>query len=362
MSKLSERLEQLHLTMKTLQPNLSRIAIALYDPDSDLVSTYAYSSDIDNPLLWYNYPLQQCPSLQQIANSGKSRVIDDMNALAASPTVHTQTLLNAGYRSSFTLPIRQKNHLLGFVFFNSTVAGDFSRRLLPCLEISAYAISLLVTQEQSQLQTLQATMKTAVAVTHERDPETGEHLRRMTDYSRFVSNMLGPRLKLSDEYIAHLVLFSSLHDIGKISLPDSILLKPGRLTPAEFDIMKGHTSSGRKIIDNLIANHALENLDYIEMLREIVESHHENWDGSGYPHRLAGAAIPLSARIIAVCDAFDAIITERPYKPPMTTTQALDVIKTMRGTKLDPLCADLFLQYPEQVDEIRRKHQLSAPG
>lgn len=258
MTKLTDSLQQLHQSMKVLQPKLSRIAIALYDAETDLLSTYASSDDDDNPLLWYSYPLDKSASLKQLARTGKARVINDMNKLARNPTVHTRTLLDAGFRSSYTLPIRQDDNLLGYVFFNSTAVDDFSEYLLPHLEISAYAISLLITQEKSQLQTLKATMKTAIGVTHQRDPETGEHLRRMTAYTRFISTIIGPKLKLSDEFITHLILFSSLHDIGKISIPDHILLKPGRLTGDEFEIMKSHPSSGREIIDDLINNHALE--------------------------------------------------------------------------------------------------------
>lgn len=360
MSKLSENLLFLHQTMQALQPNLARIAVALYDQNSGLISTYASSIEDDNPLLWYSYPLENCPSLKQLADSGKSRIIDDMRQFSENQTVHSDRLLAANYRSSFTLPIRQNDQLLGFIFFNSTLIGDFSEHLIPQLEISAYAISLLVTQETSQIQTLKATLKTAVAVTHERDPETGEHLRRMTDYSRFACSILGPRLKLSDLYTNHLVLFSSLHDIGKISIRDDILLKPGRLTADEYEIMKGHTTSGLKIIDSLIENHALNHLDHIEMLRNIIGSHHENWDGTGYPDQIAGEDIPLEARILAVCDAFDAITTERPYKSQLDTPAALKIIEGMRGTKLDPMCADLFIQHPEQLDAIRQEHKING--
>ncbi|MEH6471757.1 MAG: HD domain-containing phosphohydrolase [Halopseudomonas sp.] len=360
MTKLSQRIRELHQAVRTLQPNLTRIAVALYDAESDLLSTYAYSSDIDSPLLRYSFSLQQSPSLQQMARSGQSRIINDMRKLTDSPKTHTRALLNAGYLSSFTLPIRIEDQLLGFIFFNSSQVDDFSHHLIPQLEIAAFAISLLVSQERSQMRTLQATMKTAVSVTHERDPETGEHLRRMADYSRFASKVLGPKLNFSDEFSSHLVLFSSLHDIGKISIPDHILLKPGKLMHDEFEIMKSHTTSGRKIIDDLINNHALDSLDHIEMLRNIVELHHENWDGSGYPHGLAGDQIPIAARIIAACDAFDAITTERPYKKPIPTDHALEIIQSMREKKLDPVCADIFLQHPEEVDAIRRQHLIDG--
>ena len=357
MTKLTRCLQDLHHSLKNLQPHLARISVALYDSDTDLVSTYANSSDFDNPLLHYSYPLSDSQSLKALAQSGSSRTIDDLNNLGDPLSEHNQALIDAGYRSSFTLPIRSDGLLLGFVFFNSTQVGEFGKFLVPQLEIAAFAISLMITQEQAQIRTLRATLESAINVTHERDPETGDHLKRITDYTRFISQIMGPQLSLSEEYINHLVLFSSLHDIGKISIPDQILLKPGKLMSDEFEVMKTHTLKGRRIIDNLIRNHALDNLDHIDMLRDIVELHHENWDGSGYPHGLEGEQIPLSARMIAACDAFDAITTERPYKTPIATEEALGLIRQMRGVKLDPECADVFLHHPDALNQIRQQHQ-----
>jgi len=358
MPSLSQHLRELHQSLRHQQPDLTRIAVALYDADTDMLSTYACSCDIDNPLLQYRFPLQQSRSLQQIADTGKSRVINDLRIYADNPTRHSQALLQAGYRSSFTVPIRMGKQLQGFIFFNAEQCNHFNEEQLVPLEIAALAISLLVSQQRAQILTLQAALKTAITVTHERNHETGEHLIRMTDYSRFACRILGPQLGLSDEYITHLIQFSSLHDIGKISTPDHVLLKPGKLTTEEFEVIKGHTSGGLKIIDDMIENHALSDLEHIQMLREIVELHHENWDGSGYPHGLKGEQIPLAARIVAACDAFDAITTERPYKDPIPTTQALQMITQMRGQKLDPLCADILLQHPDEINAIRRQHHL----
>tara|TARA_R110001583_G_scaffold722_2_gene6687 strand:- start:98 stop:1189 length:1092 start_codon:yes stop_codon:yes gene_type:complete len=358
MIKLSQRLRELHHVLRNLQPNLVRISVVLYNEATGMLHTHACSSDNDNPLLGYSYPFNKSASLQLLAKTGQSRVINDLRTLAASQAPHTEALLNAGCRSSFTLPIRIEEELLGFIFFNSIRVNDFSQHLIPQLEIAAFAIALLVSQQRSQMRALTAALKTTINVIHERDPETGEHLRRITDYSRFMTQVLGKKLQLSDEYSAHVILFSSLHDIGKISIPDSILLKPGKLLADEFEVMKTHPISGKKIIDNLIQNHSLDGLEYIDMLRDVVELHHENWDGSGYPHGLMGEDIPLSARMIAACDAFDAITSERPYKKPTPTERALEIIQQMRGIKLDPVCADVFIQHPDEIDAIRSQHLL----
>jgi len=292
-------------------------------------------------------------SLAVIAERGTPRLIQDLSTFSDQPSHHTRALIDAGYRASVTIPMYRNDELLGFVFFNATRAQCFSRFQLPQLEITAYAISLLLVQQRNEVNTLQATMESAIEVTHERNPETGEHLRRIAGYTRLIANLMASQLSLDDEYVEHLVQFSALHDIGKISIPDHILLKPGKLLQEEYAVMKTHTLRGRVLVDNLIKNHALEALDYIDMLRNIIELHHENWDGSGYPHGMVGEAIPIEARIIAVADVFDALTSERPYKQRMSTDHALAIIQRMRGIRLDPHCVDAFCACRDQADRIR---------
>ena len=355
-TKFSERLHSLHQTLQHQQPDLGRVAIALYDEESGKLSTYAYSSDQASPLFNYAVPLQEVPSLVAVAESGQPRLIQDLNELQDHHGEHTKALLKAGYLASVTIPIFRNQELLGFVFFNSHKVGSFSRFQVPQLEIAAYAVSLLLVQQRNEIITLKATMQSAIEVTHQRNPETGEHLRRIAGYARLVANFMAPQLSLSDEHIEHLVQFSALHDIGKISIPDHILLKPGKLSQEEFAVMQTHTTRGRELVDSLIKNHALETIDQIDMLRNIIEMHHESWDGSGYPHGLRGTDIPIEARIIAVADVFDALTSERPYKDRMASEDALAIINQMRGKKLDPDCVDAFNACREDADRIRAQY------
>jgi HD-GYP domain-containing protein (c-di-GMP phosphodiesterase class II) len=354
-SRLSQRLSFLRDSLKTLQPDLTRIAVALYDATTGMVNTYAYSSDDESPLLHYGAQLDKLPTLKKLITGQTPRIIGDMRKLAqkASTSAHTKALVEAGYLSSFTIPILDDNELIGFVFFNSSKVDAFTRLLLPQLEITAYAVSLLIINERTELRTLKGAMRSAVEVTHQRDPETGDHLLRIASYARLITRELASNLMLSDEYIEQLVMFSSLHDIGKISIPDAILLKPGKLTEEEFEVMKTHTTRGLEIIDSLIKNHALGNLDHIEVLRNIVEGHHEFWDGSGYPHGLMGTKIPLEARIIAVADVYDALTGERPYKKRLSNETAFRIMVDMRGKKLDPQCLDAFIKNRIEVEKVR---------
>src|SRR5262249_54538767 len=164
-----------------------------------------------------------------------------------------------------------------------------------------------------------------------RDQYTGGHTARVTEYSI----LLGQHLELSPEDMHLIRIGTPLHDIGKIGIDDAILRKPGKLTPAEFDVMKSHTTKGAKI---------LEQVDDLQPMIPIVRSHHERWDGKGYPDGLAGDQIPLLARIVGVCDAFDAMTSDRPYRQGLPADAAFAEVEKMRGTQFDPAIADAFLK------------------
>ncbi len=165
-----------------------------------------------------------------------------------------------------------------------------------------------------------------------RDPETGAHIERMARYSRLIAEALG----LDDGACDDLQRAAPMHDVGKLGIPDLILLKPGRLTEEEMGVMRRHTVIGHAILKDSRSR-------LIRLGAEIALSHHEKWDGSGYPHGLSGPAIPLSGRIIAVADVFDALTTARPYKNPWPTPKARAYLESNRGVHFDPACVDALL-------------------
>lgn len=179
-----------------------------------------------------------------------------------------------------------------------------------------------------------------------RDNETGNHIRRTQHYVRALAKALQEhprfRAQLDDQTIDLLYKSAPLHDIGKVGIPDRILLKPGRFEPHEFEIMKTHTTLGRDAIQH--AEEALGmRVDFLTYAKEIAYSHQEKWDGSGYPEGLAGEAIPLSARIMAVADVYDALISRRVYKDGMPHDKAVDIMREGRGSHFDPDILDAFL-------------------
>ncbi|MBR7799389.1 HD domain-containing phosphohydrolase [Undibacterium fentianense] len=179
-----------------------------------------------------------------------------------------------------------------------------------------------------------------------RDPETGAHIVRMANYSRLIAEQLGCSL----EEQQMLLEAAPMHDIGKVGIPDHILLKPGKLTPEEFSIMKSHALLGFQILDGSASS-------TLQMGAQIALSHHEKYDGSGYPQGLIGTQIPLVARIVAVADVFDALTSERPYKPAWPIEQALDLLREGREKHFDPECVDAFLARLTDVMTIREKYQ-----
>ena len=188
-----------------------------------------------------------------------------------------------------------------------------------------------------------------------RDNETGNHILRTQRYVKLLAKQLQdhPRFagQLSDEYIKLLYKSAPLHDIGKVGIPDHILLKPGRLTPEEFEIMKTHTTIGYESI--VRAEQALgAELDFLRAAKEIALSHQEKWDGSGYPQGLAGDAIPLSARLMAVADVYDALISRRVYKPPMPHPEAVELMREGRGSHFDPDILDAFLSISDNFKKV----------
>lgn len=187
-----------------------------------------------------------------------------------------------------------------------------------------------------------------------RDPETGNHLRRTQEYVRTLARGLKhhPRFShyLDERTIGQLAQSAPLHDIGKVGIPDHILLKPGKLTPDEWAIMKTHAEIGAEAIAQAIADSARP-VEFLKIAQEIARGHHEKWDGSGYPRGLAGDGIPISARLMALADVFDALICARVYKPPMPYEEAYSIIVSGSGTHFDPDVVDAFIR---EFDTFKR--------
>lgn len=190
-----------------------------------------------------------------------------------------------------------------------------------------------------------------------RDPETGAHLERIREYSRLLASRLADLPKYTEiidpDFVRTIYSTSPLHDIGKVGIPDHVLLKPGALTPDEFEIMKQHAIIGSNTLDAALREQP--DAEYLRFARDIACSHHEKYDGSGYPFGLAGDDIPLCGRIVALADVYDALTTVRVYKEAFSHEKARQIILDGRGNHFDPDVVDAFLYHEKDFIEIRRR-------
>lgn len=178
-----------------------------------------------------------------------------------------------------------------------------------------------------------------------KDNETGNHILRMSHFAQMLARAAG----LGEEQADNILLAAPMHDIGKIGIPDKILLKPGKLDPDEWEIMKTHVTIGADLLDGT-------DIPLLIMARNIALSHHEKWDGSGYPNGLAGEAIPIEGRICAICDVFDALTSERPYKKAWPVEEAIAFLRQQKGRHFDPRLVDLFETILDKILAYRGAH------
>ena len=201
-----------------------------------------------------------------------------------------------------------------------------------------------------------ATLYVMVSFAEFRDEDTGNHVRRTREYVHTLASWLAaqpdPAYRLTPRQIDQLAKSAPLHDIGKVAIPDGILLKPGRLTPEEFTIMKTHALRGWELLHRAAGRMGHGGSLFLHYGMQIARHHHEKWDGSGYPDGLAGTAIPLSARLMAVADVYDALISRRPYKDPMPAAEALAYIGAAAGQHFDPAVVRALYATVDQLDAI----------
>ena len=208
-----------------------------------------------------------------------------------------------------------------------------------------------------------ASMQNGIIVTmadmvESRDSDTGAHVQKTAAYVRIILKGLKKKgyyvAKLTPKYMQDVEMSAPLHDVGKINVPDAVLNKPGKLTDEEFEIMKTHTTAGKEIMEKAI--NTVKGGSYLKEARNMAAYHHERWDGKGYPEGLHGQVIPLSARVMAVADVFDALTSPRVYKPAFPLDKALSIIEEGSGTQFDPKCVEVFMESLDEVKQVLKKY------
>ncbi len=306
-------------------------------------------------------------SLEDLIQSGEVRIINDLEEYCEGKPLksYNKVLIDAGIKASITLPLKVSGEPVGVIFFSSGRKNVYTEEHINFLRTLANSIAICLNQNIFVNDIVYSSIFALAKLAEARDEDTGEHLDRMSVYARIISELLYENDIYTDEitleFIDNIERFSPLHDIGKVGVRDGILLKPGKLTPEEFKEMKMHTTFGAEVLKSADENLQKKGRSLFSMGLEIVEGHHEKWDGSGYPRGKRGYEIPLSARIVALADVFDALTSKRPYKEPFAFDVAVDLIKQGRDKHFDPTIVDVFMANLDKIEHTYNKFKNDYP-
>ncbi len=323
---------------------------------------------------------EKSESLKLVASVGYEDLEPDLNiSLSDTASMHVQAFteeylvhvdnladqfgikpLSAELSSNLVMPIIANSGPVGVFDFGSRQAGTFTPS-----EVSM--CSMLVDQMSYSLENIRlvnelsrsrdAVIRGMALLAEIRDTHIGGHLNRICAYSKYLSDQLIGRSgygEVTPNFIDTIARAAALHDVGKVGIPDAILLKPGKLTVPEFEVMKSHTSMGAELLEGLMEDYG--EYAMITMGAEMAIAHHEWWDGTGYPNQTAGRDIPLSARILTICDVYDALTSRRVYKEAWSTEETIKTIREKAGIQFDPELVKIFLARPADLLSIQAKY------
>jgi putative two-component system response regulator len=290
--------------------------------------------------------------LARLAASRRLRDIPVMLISARTETERKVAAFSAGAVDYVCTPV-ETEELLARV-----VAHVRIRRGVLDGEAHTRALEAFVLEQVSEITSSQmATIVALAKLAESRDDQTGSHLERVQQYCRILATKLAEQMRfgiIDHTFIDNIEYASALHDIGKVAISDLILLKPGELTTDEFELMKTHTVLGAATLETVSANYP--NNDFVEMGIKIARWHHERWDGSGYPDGLSAEEIPLPARIMAVADVYDALMSQRTYKRGFSHAESRDIIVAQSGSQFDPAVVEAFLASEPLFENVSKAH------
>lgn len=296
-------------------------------------------------------------SLEALLNSGEARIINDLEEYCKGKPLkpYNKIIMEAGIRASIALPLKVSGEPVGMIFFSSSSKNVYNEGHLNFLRTLANSIAISLNKNIFTSEILYSSILALAKLSEARDEDTGEHMERMAVYSRVITQLLYDNNsypeEITIEYIDQIERFSPLHDIGKVGIIDGILLKPAKLTPEEFNEMKKHTVFGAEVLRSADKNLQNRGKSIFGMGIEIAEGHHERWDGSGYPYGKKGREIPLSARIVALADVFDALSSRRPYKEAFSLEKTYQLIEQGKGSHFDPVIVEVLFENHDRIDK-----------
>jgi HD-GYP domain-containing protein (c-di-GMP phosphodiesterase class II) len=348
------------------QISCDRIALAFIDGEGMITAETAYALYAPLELLpGYREALGNS-SLKTLVRSRDVRVISDLEqyirdkqAGGEEPSEATMMIFREGIRSSLTIPLYINERCVGFLFISSRRKNAYgknacrhARRVFSLVKNKLYLEYIVqdIIARMSQSFTMLMSKK---------DNEPSDHIRRMTLYSAIIARCYADfHGGVTQQFVREISWYAPLHDIGKIGIPDSILLKPGSLSPQEMETMKGHVPIGVRVLEDIDRRLSFYfPRRVMDTAVNIVKGHHEKYDGSGYPEALKGEGIPLAGRIVAVADVFDALTSKRPYKEAFSIEKALDIMKNEMAGSFDPLVLDCLVRSREKILKVYEKYR-----
>lgn len=352
------------------------IGVALIQDDGKNIMAYygaksEYHKNLRKRFLGYKTSLRST-SLAKLLETGDVRIINDLEEYVKGKPLkeYNRILLEEGIRSSITFPLINNGKPVGIIFFSSNRKNAYKKEHVSFLKTISSSIMFSIEKDILVDDMIISSASALATLTEERDSETGRHIERMQRYSKALAQILSKDEKYKDivdiKFINDIERFSPLHDIGKMAIPDNILKKPGKLTKEEFDIMKTHTVFGGKVLRISDENLKKKGRSVFKMAIDIAEGHHEKWDGSGYPYGKKREEIPLCARIVAVADVLDALLSRRVYKKPYSFEQSIRILSEGKGKHFDPYIINAMLnnidKFRNIYDEFVRIEQLDEEG
>lgn len=357
---ISEMLENLASALDDLIP-MDRIALAFNDNDGRVTAESAY---VKYKKVWLEpgyFELLSKTSLNMMIATDNGRIINDLPQYARQNQISesTRLIIEEGIRSSLTIPLQSNQRCVGFLFISSCELNTYNQFHLKVAQRITKRLKHRFFHEYLAQELIAESANSFVGLMNERDNETADHITRMSLYSFTIAKNLSRKdFSISPGFPREVLWFAPLHDIGKISVTDNILLKKGPLTTTEFDLMKQHVNSGLKIIKRMNQRiYSILNKSVLQTAEDIIRGHHEKYDGSGYPNGLKGREIPLAGRIAAIADVFDALTSKRSYKEAFSFEKALNIMEQEMEGHFDPYVYECFHDSLDEVREIFRTHQ-----
>lgn len=331
---------------------INRLSIAEVIKNKMIVSVAL--SDSKNVIVGEGFTQNVDPDCLNGIREKKISIVNDIQAyLKDHPESSMNFIYEEGMKSAVSFPLYTGGKYAGILFLNSFEKNAFKESDVESLKV----VSNILSHVYKKMLTIQNLILSIIngftELVEEKDEETGDHLIRMALYSQAIAQELAKNPKffkiLNPKFIEQIYKQAPLHDIGKVGVPDYILQKPGKLSDDEFEIMKTHTLVGYKILNHVESQ---SHEKFFEIGKNIVRSHHERWDGNGYPDKLKGEKIPLCARIVAVADVFDALTSERPYKKAFDYDKSVRIIIEESNTHFDPEVVNAFIRAQPKIEKL----------